>query len=632
MQQFYLRIYFVIALVVCSIQSFPQQKEIDSLKFALIAQKGIDRVHSLNELSWYYKNIDIDSAFLFSKQAINEATGINDKKGILSAYNALANVYDGVGMLDSSEYFHKLSLEIALELNDSTNIASSYNNLGIVYDLKGHNEMALEVYFKALTIHESLNTDPYSIAMVLGNIGVVYKKQKQYASTLEFYQRALAIYQEVNSAFGIMVTQGNIGSVLIHLKQYQESILISNQALEGYTNAGYARYVPYIEHNLAVAHDSLGQSKVAEELYKSAIKKHSEAQNFNEVALTCISYCDYLYRLKDFEKGLEIAQQANKNAMIADAVELEIDAIKYLAKFNFKLGNNQLAYLLLEKYTIRKDSLLEENGMKQILELQTKYKTAQQERTLLTQTLELEKKGDAIKLQIMLIVVLFLVLLIVVWWFQARRKRQKIMSHLAMNLERNRIAMDLHDHVGAELTLVSSKIDVRTYKAKENLEKEELMAISDQIRNVNATLRETVWSIQHETILVKELLDRVETYVFSLFDKETLLFQGTSNFPGFQLSPQIALNLYRISQEAVTNCFKYSEASKLNVELTIEKSNLQLQISDNGKGFDREQKTESFGLKNMKQRALALHGNLEISAAEGEGVAIQLQIPLKENN
>ena len=80
MQQFYLRIYFVIALVVCSIQSFPQQKEIDSLKFALIAQKGIDRVHSLNELSWYYKNIDIDSAFLFSKQAINEATGINDKK------------------------------------------------------------------------------------------------------------------------------------------------------------------------------------------------------------------------------------------------------------------------------------------------------------------------------------------------------------------------------------------------------------------------------------------------------------------------------------------------------------------------------------------------------------------------
>ena len=115
--------------------------------------------------------------------------------------------------------------------------------------------------------------------------------------------------------------------------------------------------------------------------------------------------------------------------------------------------------------------------------------------------------------------------------------------------------MDLHDHVGAELTLVSSKIDVRTYKAKENLEKEELMAISDQIRNVNATLRETVWSIQHETILVKELLDRVETYVFSLFDKETLFFQGTSNFPGFQLSPQIALNLYRISQEAVNQLF-----------------------------------------------------------------------------
>jgi len=623
----YIRIYITLLLVFCCLQTFPQQKEIDSLKCAIAVQRGADRINSLNELAWYYKNSHIDSAFIFSKQAIAEAKELKDKKSILSAYNALANVFDGIGQLDSSEYFHKQSLALAYEIADSSNIASSLNNLGIVYDLKGENENSLEMYFQALAIYESLNTDPYSVAMTLGNMGVVYKKQKQYASTLEFYERALDIYKKENSTFGIMVTQGNIGSVLIHLKRYKESLNSSEKALAGYTKAGYTRYIPYVEHNLAIANDSLGNIDLSRTLYESAIRKHEIAQNYNEVALTCISFCDFLYRQKKFNLGLSIAKKASENAIKANAIELQIEALKYLAKYNAALGNDHDAYLLLEKYEFKKDSLLAENSMKQILELQTKYKTAQQEKQLLKQTVELDKKVKAIQLQITFIILLFLLILWIIWRFRLRRQQQKIITDLEMNKERNRIAMDLHDHVGAELTLVSSKIDVHAYKEKRTNKIEELQNIAKQIRNVNAILRETVWSIQNETITVHELLDRVETYAQNLFHGE-LNYTGISNSLEYQLSPQVALNLYRICQEACTNCFKYAEASALSLAITINKHHLKLVLKDNGKGFDQSIKSSGYGLRNMKQRVAKINGKLDISSAIGHGVEIRVDILL----
>lgn len=625
MQHYFKRILHTLLLVFCSLQTFSQQKEIDSLKHAISFQTGTDRISSLNELSWYYKNSNIDSAFIYSKLALAEAKELKDKKSKLSAYNALANVFDGNGQLDSSEYFHKQSLALGYELADSSNIASSLNNLGIVYDLKGENENSLEMYFQALAIYESLNTDNYSIAMTLGNIGVVYKKQKQYASTLEFYERALEIYEKENSAFGIMVTQGNIGSVLIPLKRYKESINSSEKALNGYSSAGYSRYIPYVEHNLAIANDSLGNFTLCRSLYESAIRKHEIAQNYNEVALTCISFCDFLYRQKNFKEGIRIAKKASENAALANAIEPQIDALKYLAKYNSALGNYRNAYQLLEKYEFKKDSLLAENNMKQMLELQTKYKTAQQEKKLLKQTVELDKKVKAIQLQITFIILLFLLILWIIWRYRVKKQQHKIIAELEMNKERNRIAMDLHDHVGAELTLASSKIDVHSYKEKRTNKKEELQKISDQIRNVNATLRETVWSIQNETITVHELLDRVETYAQKLFNGE-LNYSGESNSSEYKLSPQVALNLYRICQEACTNCFKYAEASTLNLAITINKHHLKLVLKDNGKGFDQSIKSSGYGLSNMKQRVAKINGKLEILSSIGNGVEIRVDI------
>ena len=605
-----------------------QQLEIDSLKSSIQTQKGIDKIKSLNELSWYYKNIDIDSAFLFSKESLNEAHKLKDKSAIISAYISLANVYDGVGKLDSSEYFHRKALNLGLELNDSTNIAASYNNLGIVYDLQGANEKSLKMYFDALGIYEALNDDPYSIAMVLGNIGVVYKKLKQFDNTVTYYTRALKIYEEVGSDFGIMVTQGNIGGVLINLEQYDESIAISKKSLEGYINAGYGRYIPYIEHNLAVAYDSLGNYSIARNFYNAAIEKHEQNKNYNELAVVLNSYSDFLYRNSKYSEGLEVAKKAYQDAFKADAVELRIDALNNMANNSAAIGNYEEAYRYNEKYTLLKDSLLEVNNAKQIFELQTKYETEQKERKLLAQDIELQKSIETRRLQVGVIVFLLLILSVFFWRFRIKRRQQQIEAQLAMNQERNRIAMDLHDHVGAELTLVSSKLDTKGYKAVRESEKEELEAISNQIRNVNKILKETVWSIREESIQISQLLYKVKDFVDKQFEGKDIAYSDTSNNNAFKLAPQIALTLFRVCQEGITNTFKYAQATAIDLTIFLEGDSLIVQLTDNGNGFSVNTTTKGYGLQNMEQRIAKLKGKFKLTSDMSSGTAIYITIPV----
>lgn len=605
-----------------------QQREIDSIKNVIQSQEGLEKIQSLNELSWYYRNIEMDSAFYFVNDAVAIAEQLADKRGIQAAYNSLANVFDAVSMLDSAEFYHLKALEIRIELKDSSNIAGSYNNLGVLYDYKNQIEKSLEMYFQALKIYESLKDDPYSVAMVMSNIGIVYKKQKDFQNVLDYYQKAQKIYEDVESGFGITVTKGNIGFVLINLKRFEESLSTSQSALEGYQRLGYDRYVPSIEQNIAIAYDSLGNETLAREYYESSIRHHGENQNFYELANAGLSYADFLYRNKEFQKGIETIAISLENAKKSESTDLIVSGTKYKAKFLASLGNFREAFQEFEKFSTGNDSLFEENKTKQIFELREQYESEKKDKKLLVQELEIKEKSAAIQLQVIIIVVLIIGASILYYWYREKKKQQLIQSQLAMNQERTRIAMDLHDHVGAELTLISSKLDTRIFKEERKKDQEDLTNISNQVRGVSSTLRETVWSIRNESISIDELIIQIETFASKLLEKSELKLLTETGKPELILLPQHALSLFRICQEAITNAFKYSEADLITISIQIVENELLLKIDDDGKGFNVSEAKKGYGLQNMDQRVQQLKGGFSINSKLGSSTKIKINIPL----
>jgi signal transduction histidine kinase len=97
-----------------------------------------------------------------------------------------------------------------------------------------------------------------------------------------------------------------------------------------------------------------------------------------------------------------------------------------------------------------------------------------------------------------------------------------------------------------------------------------------------------------------------------------------------ELNADVENGLYRIAQEILNNSLKHSEATKVTVRLFVHEQYAQLEITDNGKGFDLDAVKDhgGMGLGNIRERTEALSGNVLFTSKPGEGTRVQVRVPL----
>lgn len=631
-----------------------QVAEIDSILTLYPNQSGLDRVTSLTELAWYYKNIDLDSAMMFARLGQKEAQKTNDHFAITSSLNSLANVFEAKSQMDSALDYHGKSLEIEIEYADSLGIASTYNNLGIIYDLQGQYEKSLSYYYQSLEIYETLNLDPYQEAMVLGNIGIVLKKQKQYGKTLEYYKRALAIYEEEQSDFGIAVTTGNIGSLLIRLKQFDEAIAYSEKAVKGYEVLGHRRYVPYPMHNMAIAYDSLNQYDKAEKLYRQCVKLYYEGENWYELASTFTNLAHNQHQQGQYLSGVALADSAITYADRSSSPEFLVRAMKIQAESYAALGQYDQAYRQLLISTTGQDSLFEKDKTRAIVELETKYETAQKEQKIKLQQAtirekDLEIERDRILLSGSGIVILLMIFLAVLIQKKEKWKREKMEEEAraqrerdqmtavisSQENERKRFAADIHDGFGQLISVLkinlSSLDKVRNSNNAAKTRQELYEGSVKIIDEMYAELRNVCFNIMPQTLVkhglpaaFKEFADRLNAT--GSIRTEVLVYDIDDRLEDIQ-----EISLYRITQEVVNNILKYADASNITIQLTQDESEITLMIEDDGKGFDPMvmQSSKGNGWKNLNTRSNFINGRYEYDSTPGiQGTTFFLNLPV----
>lgn len=104
----------------------------------------------------------------------------------------------------------------------------------------------------------------------------------------------------------------------------------------------------------------------------------------------------------------------------------------------------------------------------------------------------------------------------------------------------------------------------------------------------------------------------------------------SSNLGEHALSSEVATNIYRIAQEALTNIARHAAATYVNISLRCTEKKLEVNITDNGKGFvaDRISDPHAVGLVGMQERSRLIGGDLVIRSAPGAGASITLEVPL----
>jgi signal transduction histidine kinase len=220
-------------------------------------------------------------------------------------------------------------------------------------------------------------------------------------------------------------------------------------------------------------------------------------------------------------------------------------------------------------------------------------------------------------------------------WVEEQKSRQKAdrltkqVETLATDLERNRIARDIHDTLGHSLTSLDVQIELaqrlqttepaRAQQAIELAKKLSSQAI-DNVRQALGTMKRSDFDLTEAIVALAEQNHPFEVIV-------------DVRFP--QLSLQSSYQLYCIIQESITNIQKHAHAERVTIESRIvvggasehENRGTIIKICDNGNGFDLDRPHTGFGLRNMKERVQCLGGEFNLQSKIGHGTQIKIFMP-----
>jgi len=192
-----------------------------------------------------------------------------------------------------------------------------------------------------------------------------------------------------------------------------------------------------------------------------------------------------------------------------------------------------------------------------------------------------------------------------------------------LQLERERIARELHDNVGSQLTYLINRIDDDYQKLSK---KEEAEKLGDVARGAMQELRETIWALDKKEVQWDDFQNKIRQ-LLRLHKTETHSVEFEWNVNNQRtLNPLEALNIYRIIQEALNNAEKYSNADFVKVSIANNKEQVYVEIKDNGKGFDINYVEKGYGLRNMKKRAEEMNAVLQIQSETGIGTNVKLHL------
>lgn len=189
---------------------------------------------------------------------------------------------------------------------------------------------------------------------------------------------------------------------------------------------------------------------------------------------------------------------------------------------------------------------------------------------------------------------------------------QDKLSDMAATEERNRIARELHDSLGHELSALIMEMEIVNHLFEKNHDeaKKRLNSSLNNARNSLSTVREVVETLNSEDIQLQDLFDR--------FQERTNI---SIKYNGFNLENEILpvkRSLFRIVQESLTNALKHGNPSTIDIRINIAGDKdeiIEFSISDNGKGNPLFKK--GTGLSNMEKRVKALNGNIAFNSGSG---------------
>lgn len=216
---------------------------------------------------------------------------------------------------------------------------------------------------------------------------------------------------------------------------------------------------------------------------------------------------------------------------------------------------------------------------------------------------------------------------------------RQLASHLqdVREEERAGIAREIHDELGQQLTGLKmdlSWINKRPLVQDDDELRQKVVTIMNLLDTTIKTVRRIATDLRPSILDDLGLIAAIEWQSQEFGNRSGISTEFNTTMDEFKYAPAIAVGMFRICQESLTNVARHADASKIRISLEEENEKILLTIRDNGKGFDSWKigGKKTLGLLGMKERTLMMGGEFRIESLPGKGTTLMVTVPITATN
>lgn len=612
------------------------------------------------------------------KQLIPEAKEVEDKAVVTRLYSIVAMFENQLGdMAEAKNYLDSAFMNKGKFENN--NIAGMMHYIaGIYYSDKNQMEKAHENYYQAADYFNRNAVKPAILTEIYYDLSIIYSmwqddeglndlSEAMKDLPVDFpFQQILKLTIKAKYFYALYQNEHRM-NLLDSVTKYNQEAFEVYTSTENPYDVGYVISDNYLHQ--AVVYSEAGKIKEAEQCFETGKKLMNPKKIDANVSLSYVSgviayyQADYELAEQHLQDGLHELKKMNEEQEV-DYYHSLIDFYTLLAKVYEKqeLYNKALeAARNSLKYETR---LFDKNSSKTIQKLRAQYSLDEKERVVKQLTAINEKNKWINILSVTLIVLALITIVLLLIRYRSRQRIHEGMLQIAklkqqeteltvelqkakleererefqalvheaqqrkvqyylegLEVERNRLAKELHDNVSNELLAIKMKIADGTSSREEVLDT--LQVLQTEVRGISHDLMPPVFKYA-------SLSEILQDYVYqrnqSGQTELTLVLEPEEGFD--HLSQKVALEIYRIVQEATGNALKHAQATHIKIILVREGNRIKLTIADNGKGFEQQTGKSGIGLVIIKERVENLKGVLTLSSVPGKGTDVIVEIDL----
>ena len=681
-----MRLTFAILIIIfLHLPATSQLSEKDSLEHLLKdAELDTTRVNTLNRLAYLLHRSNPRLGIKYANESIDLAKNIGFKKGVAHACNSLGACYWNQSEPDSALKYYGKSYEINKELSSMRGTTGALSNMAIIYDERGDYIKAIDTYTLALNVMKNEGLDSYA-AITSNNLGLVFLKIGNYPEALKYFREAIKIGEPLGMSNLIGPAWINIGKMYSYANEHELELEAKNKALEIGKRSNDKYIMALAFNNLGNVYRRLMQYDSALSHFMRALEINTEVGRKSSIALN-LSNIGVTYR----EMGLY--RESLEQLQMALAIAKEIDHKKRIARTSYQLGQTAKefsgctlaipflmdGYVIAENdgnlldfrdlseilhscfleqgdyesalfyhtaYSVAKDSLLNEENIKELAKVEAQYRFEHQIEEKNVEIKLFESKEQLANLKITLLII-GVILVGIVAIFVSRiiilkKERRSRELEAIKKFRESMTSMIAHD-LKTPLSVIINSPDGGV--ANKQMASQMLHLINNML-DVHR-FESTDVKLKKKHISLVSILNEARTQVdFLLKEKDLNLEINFSQDCKVDTDKSLLL---RVLVNLLTNAIKYSPFDRtITISCKVKDQSVAVSVSDNGAGIPENQQDEIFksfgqlqpkdsggigstglGLTFVKLALEALGTEIQLKSKEGEGTTFSFNLPL----